>query len=304
MVQKTLDFTAFLIALKAMDPEQRAWLTATLEVMDFKSILGESTKGVINKLLLRGGKTSAADALAENVEKRATQLLASGKAEDPFILSQALSTRLGIQEPLGPAWYAKVVQEAALGYGLPTGGVPAEVLASQVVNKALDELLERVEGQLQTLSPEEKDELAKELDASLAKLPDEEKQTLAMILREAGVESLTGRSLLAALGGGLAANVLRLFALELYRAALRTVAARNVLFVLARFLGVQAGLRLMLAPLVILLNPWVAGGITLAGGWKAVQGEVRKLDRRLAALTLTQVLLARDTNEEESKEAE
>ena len=60
----------------------------------------------------------------------------------------------------------------------------------------------------------------------------------------------------------------------------------------------------MLAPLVILLNPWVAGGITLAGGWKAVQGEVRKLDRRLAALTLTQVLLAADTNEEESKEAE
>ena len=71
-----------------------------------------------------------------------------------------------------------------------------------------------------------------------------------MILREAGVESLTGRSLLAALGGGLAAHVLRLFALGLYRAALRTVAARNVLFVLARFLGVQAGLRLMLAPLV------------------------------------------------------
>ena len=125
-----------------------------------------------------------------------------------------------------------------------------------------------------------------------------------MILREAGVESLTGRSLLAALGGGLAAHVLRLFALGLYRAALRTVAARNVLFVLARFLGVQAGLRLMLAPLVILLNPWVAGGITLAGGWKAVQGAVRKLDRRLAALTLTQVLLAADTNEEESKEAE
>ncbi|WP_201351515.1 hypothetical protein [Thermus thermophilus] len=43
---------------------------------------------------------------------------------------------------------------------------------------------------------------------------------------------------------------------------------------------------------------------TLAGGWKAVQGEVRKLDRRLAALTLTQVLLATDTNEEEPKEAE
>ncbi len=50
--------------------------------------------------------------------------------------------------------------------------------------------------------------------------------------------------------------------------------------------------------------PWVEGGITLAGGWKAVQGEVRKLDRRLAALTLTQVLLATDINEEESKEAE
>ncbi|BCP99195.1 hypothetical protein TthHB5008_b22670 (plasmid) [Thermus thermophilus] len=304
MVQKTLDFAAFLKALKAMDPEQRAWLTATLEAMDFKSILGEGTKGVVNKLLRRGGKSSAADALAENVEKRARQLLVSGKAEDPFILSQALSNRLRIQEPLGPAWYARVVQEAALGYGLPTGGVPPEVLASQVVNKVLDELLERVEGQLQTLSPEEKDELAKELDESLAQLPDEEKKTLAMILREAGVESLTGRSLLAALGGGLAAHVLRLFALELYRAALRTVAARNVLFVLARFLGVQAGLRLMLAPLVILLNPWVAGGITLAGGWKAVQGEVRKLDRRLAALTLTQVLLATDTNEEEPKEAE
>jgi len=93
-----------------------------------------------------------------------------------------------------------------------------------------------------------------------------------MILREAGVESLTGRSLLAALGGGLAAHVLRLFALGLYRAALRTVAARNVLFVLARFLGVQAGLRLMLAPLVILLNPWVAGESRSRAGGRRYRG--------------------------------
>ncbi|WP_277214136.1 hypothetical protein, partial [Isoptericola croceus] len=89
----------------------------------------------------------------------------------------------------------KVVQEAALGYGLPTGGVPPEVLASQVVNKVLEELLGRIEEQLQTLSQEEKSKLAEELDESLAQLSDEDRETLTTILREAGVESLTGRSL-------------------------------------------------------------------------------------------------------------
>ena len=291
-------------AINNMSDDDISALSATLEVLTIKNMLGNSANklsdGVtfIKKIPLLHHSFKLLPEkqnLMEKIDIRAKEIKESGSSLDlRWDLVEKIAKKAGYrkgvsldEDDVGEMVY-KCLLEISGDYKIKSSTLTRQELLEKVMDKLFEDLGKEAEKAIEGMSPEEEEEILRKVKEEIYNLPPEKRE---QILKDLNLEELTAESLWklfksGALTGGTLMGA-KACGFGLYLAATTVVHA-----IFTTLLGITLPFSFytfLTSSIAFLLNPLVAPVLVAAFGLRILKTQEKKFDRKLLGICLFQI---------------